>query len=58
MTPGDIMMEERLAAALRQLLRGRTVAEAVSLLEAVNNGMAACRAEQQAEASAEMITVH
>ena len=51
-------LRDRLAEELTRLIGGRPTAEAVALLECINAGMEAKRAEQQAAAAAEMITVH
>jgi len=56
-TADELALSQRLVAEINQLIGGRTTAEAVALLAAINAGMAACLAEQQA-AAAEPMTVH
>jgi len=56
LSAADRILQDRFEQELRALLVGRSIAECVALLTAINAGLAACPVEQQA--AAEPISVH
>lgn len=46
-TPADRIMEDRLCAALKQLVCGRSLTEATLLIEHFNRALDACQAEAE-----------
>jgi hypothetical protein len=54
MSVAERILHERLAAEIRQLIVGRSVEEAITLLTSINAGMKA----DQDEAAVETISVH
>lgn len=58
MSATDRILADELAVQIKKLIYGRTVEDAVALLTAINEGMAAKRVEQCGRAASEPMRLH